>query len=131
MATKKQIAANRKNAKKSTGPKTAKGKARSSRNALKHGLLSRQVVLADEDGEAFAVGVGDGGIELDQRLALAHAAAVLDMDGADDADLERLHDFQEKRFPIACRPRQFGLHVNRSPHIELASLQIVGAVQQG
>jgi hypothetical protein len=54
MATKKQVEANRRNAKKSTGPKTAEGKARSAQNAIKHGLLSRQAVLADEDGEAFA-----------------------------------------------------------------------------
>ena len=38
MATEKQIAANRANAKRSTGPKTAAGKERSSRNAYQHGL---------------------------------------------------------------------------------------------
>jgi hypothetical protein len=38
MATAKQIAANRANAKRSTGPKTAAGKLKSSRNAFRHGL---------------------------------------------------------------------------------------------
>jgi hypothetical protein len=38
MASEKQIAANRANAKKSTGPRTAVGKLRSSRNAFRHGL---------------------------------------------------------------------------------------------
>ena len=38
MATQKQIAANRANSKRSTGPKTAAGKLRSSRNAFRHGL---------------------------------------------------------------------------------------------
>jgi hypothetical protein len=38
MATEKQIAANRANAKKSTGPKTAAGRLKSSRNAFRHGL---------------------------------------------------------------------------------------------
>jgi hypothetical protein len=38
MATEKQIAANRANALRSTGPKTAAGKQKSSRNALRHGL---------------------------------------------------------------------------------------------
>ena len=41
MATEAQIQANRENAKKSTGPKTAEGKARVSQNARKHGFRSR------------------------------------------------------------------------------------------
>jgi hypothetical protein len=38
MATERQIRANRENAKRSAGPNTAAGRARSSRNALRHGL---------------------------------------------------------------------------------------------
>ena len=38
MASKRQIEANRKNAKRSTGPKTTAGKSRSCHNALRHGL---------------------------------------------------------------------------------------------
>jgi hypothetical protein len=53
MATKKQIAANRRNAKKSTGPRTPEGKAKSAQNATKHGLLSRQALLADENEAEF------------------------------------------------------------------------------
>jgi len=51
MATPAQIEANRRNAQKSTGPKTAAGKARSRLNALKHGLRASQVcpVLPHED----------------------------------------------------------------------------------
>ncbi|MHC4795738.1 MAG: hypothetical protein ACYTF1_03755, partial [Planctomycetota bacterium] len=45
----KQLQANRQNAKKSTGPKTPEGKARSSQNALKHGLLARQILINDDD----------------------------------------------------------------------------------
>ena len=51
MATPAQIDANRRNARNSTGPKTPAGKARSSRNALRHGLASDQIVL-DTESEA-------------------------------------------------------------------------------
>ena len=49
MPTESQRKANRQNAKKSTGPRTEEGKARSSQNGLKHGLLARDAVMADED----------------------------------------------------------------------------------
>jgi hypothetical protein len=42
--TAKQLAANRRNAQKSTGPRTAQGKAISRWNALKHGVLSRALI---------------------------------------------------------------------------------------
>jgi len=41
----KQLAANRRNATRSTGPRTPEGKARVKWNALKHGLLARSVVV--------------------------------------------------------------------------------------
>lgn len=40
MASERQIAANRSNAQRSTGPRTKAGKLKSSRNSLKHGLSS-------------------------------------------------------------------------------------------
>jgi hypothetical protein len=43
--SKKQLAANRRNAKMSTGPRTPEGKAVSSRNALKHGIFSADTIL--------------------------------------------------------------------------------------
>ena len=53
MATERQIAANRANAKRSTGPKTEKGKQASSQNALRHGQLSSCVVLKAESTPVF------------------------------------------------------------------------------
>jgi len=49
MTTKKQIQANRENAKHSTGPRTNEGKQRCSQNHLKHGLRSRHPVIPGED----------------------------------------------------------------------------------
>jgi len=53
MPSQPQLDANRRNARLSTGPKTPEGKAASSRNALKHGLLARDAVLLEEDTPAF------------------------------------------------------------------------------
>ena len=48
MATEKQIEANTRNASRSTGPKSAEGKARVARNALKHGLAGHGVIFPEE-----------------------------------------------------------------------------------
>jgi hypothetical protein len=53
MTSEKQIAANRANAQKSTGPRTAEGKAQSAQNALQHGMTATAPVLPDEDPSAF------------------------------------------------------------------------------
>jgi hypothetical protein len=45
--------ANRRNARRSTGPKTPEGRAASSQNALKHGLYSTTVLLPGEDQTEF------------------------------------------------------------------------------
>jgi hypothetical protein len=89
MATAKQIAANRRNGLLGRGPKTSAGKARSSRNALKHGLsipvnrdktLRRQIeVLArilaqSEAGNVF----GQARAAAEAGLELARARAALE-----------------------------------------------------
>jgi hypothetical protein len=56
----KQIRANRRNALMSTGPKTPQGKAAARQNALRHGLLSAEMLLPGEDQAALK--------ELSERL---------------------------------------------------------------
>jgi hypothetical protein len=53
MTSERQKAANQANARRSTGPQTPEGKAVIRLNALRHGLLARDVVLPVEDADAF------------------------------------------------------------------------------
>jgi len=62
MSTDQQIAANRLNAQKSTGPRTPEGKARASANAGKHGLTGRDLAMPNEepgDYDSFRAGLLD------------------------------------------------------------------------
>jgi hypothetical protein len=73
MATEKQIAANRANAKRSTGPKTMAGRLKPSRNAYRHGFSSPlpfdPVTLAKVDALAQAL----AGNEADQESLMSAA----------------------------------------------------------
>src|SRR5438477_1219055 len=53
MTTLRQIEANRRNARHSTGPITAEGKLRSRRNAVCHGLTAETVIVALENAEDY------------------------------------------------------------------------------
>ncbi len=53
MTSERQKAANRANARRSMGPKSLAGKRAVRLNALRHGLLARDVVLPDEPADAF------------------------------------------------------------------------------
>ena len=53
MPTQAQILANRRNAQKSTGPRTSQGRAAISQNAVKHGLLTRHDVISSESQAEF------------------------------------------------------------------------------
>ena len=57
MTSERQIETNRRNAAKSTGPRSDAGKAAVALNGIKHGLLSRQVLIKGES-EADLVGFG-------------------------------------------------------------------------
>jgi hypothetical protein len=108
MATEKQIAANRANAKRSTGPKTKWGRRASSRNAIKHGLscpptdeavptdidhLTRALIHeeADDDQRAAARHVVQAQIEISRvRLVRATVMASLDFERCTYSGLRRL-----------------------------------------
>jgi hypothetical protein len=51
MATQKQIEANRRNSRKSTGPRSAEGRAASSQNALKSGIYANSHIIRGENAE--------------------------------------------------------------------------------
>src|SRR5438128_5677701 len=53
MTSFKQVEANRRNARRSTGPVTAQGKERSRCNAVRHGLTAETVIGALEDAEDY------------------------------------------------------------------------------
>ena len=75
MATAAQIAANRRNARKSTGPKTGQGKRASARNAVKHGIYAE---IADAElkpiVEALEVECGLMGRDVSDDTTLGRAA---------------------------------------------------------
>jgi hypothetical protein len=76
VATEKQIAANRANAKRSTGPQSAAGKMVSSRNAYRHGL-SRPLSLGADTAaklEAIAQAVTGEGAGEEQLISAAEFA---------------------------------------------------------
>src|SRR3954464_1144391 len=52
-STSRRVKANRKNARRSTGPRTRAGKRRSSRNATSHGIYCKDLVLPGESREEF------------------------------------------------------------------------------
>ena len=98
--TPRQIA-NRANAKKSTGPKTAEGKAKSSLNALKHGLRAELLILPNEDPEILQT-VVDGWIDALQPADAAEAALV---ERAAMADWRLKRCVRAERARLAARVR--------------------------
>src|SRR3954447_17499755 len=78
MSSQRRIEASRANGARYRGPVTAEGKMRSAQNALRHGLLAKAVVLADEDADAF------------QSLVDCYADRFLPVDGVELFFLEQM-----------------------------------------
>ena len=82
MTSLKQIAANRRNALKSTGPTTQEGKAHSRRNAIRHGLTAETVIGGIEDAEdyqdfeASVIADYEGETSVERELALRLASVL-------------------------------------------------------
>ena len=70
----KSTIASRKNGARSRGPKTAEGKQISSRNAIRHGLLSKNVVLKNESETVFTALLGQHLAKLAPSDGVEHCA---------------------------------------------------------
>jgi hypothetical protein len=81
MASERQIAANRRNARNSTGPRSTSGRKRASQNAFRHGLTKR-ISSAEFDRQAEMLArqiVGDSEDKITIELARDAAEAVLEL----------------------------------------------------
>jgi hypothetical protein len=83
MTSQRKIEANRRNAKRSTGPKTVLGKKRSRANALKHGLAAAMLrpVEKPDDRELYEALLGSGhstSAQREQALAIVEATSELE-----------------------------------------------------
>jgi hypothetical protein len=109
MATERQIAANRQNARKSTGPRSRAGRKRTSRNSYRHGLSSGVAAAAEcaKHVEALAQKIaGRGADAVTLEIARSIARAELDLvqiRRAKVALIARMSEFGELEAPNPLR----------------------------
>lgn len=131
-----RIRANRENARRSTGPRTAAGKARSRLNGLRHGLRAETLILPGEDAEALEarrrawVGELAPGSEVERflvedavaaswrmercrRVETALAASSVE-DAADACDHARAEEVEALADGLAADPRRVARRLRRS-----------------
>jgi hypothetical protein len=92
----RRLAANRRNAQRSTGPRTAAGKKRVSRNALKHGICAATVCLKSEDRPTFNLFLAEIERELQPRTVMQRI--LFDQIAGVIWRLRRLHEAQNELF---------------------------------
>jgi hypothetical protein len=81
MLSQRKISANQRNAQRSTGPRTVKGKARSKRNSWQHGLSVKLASISPMDSEIERLAIAIAGWNLDPlRLHFAVIAAEAEME---------------------------------------------------
>jgi hypothetical protein len=110
MTSYRQIEANRRNALKSTGPKTNAGKQVSRCNAIRHGLTAETVLSALEDAEdykAFEAAIGadyDAQSAVERELVLRLASILWRLrrattmeTGLFEIQAQQLHDYRQSR----------------------------------
>lgn len=98
MTSEAKITANRRNARRSTGPKSSSGKARSSRNAFSHGLAVPVSALYNfsQEIEALALAFAGGDRSDANRLEWARVAAEA------DCDVRRVRSAKQRLLEQAC-----------------------------
>jgi hypothetical protein len=80
---------------KSTGPRTPEGKARSSMNAVRHGLRSKKIAALREESYAFEerlhkwMAASDAGDDIEEFLVYRNVALSFELEHVDRARLER------------------------------------------
>ena len=125
MASEKQIAANRRNSKKSTGPTSAEGLARSSMNAYKHGMQSKKREIRRDDSYAFEerkmkwMSIFDPTDDVGEFLVYHNVCAAVDLDHvvcanktradklietSDDVEMDRAFELGRRLFFDRCGP---------------------------
>ncbi len=142
MTTKAQNKANRQNSKKSTGPKTAEGKAVVSQNAVKHGLFAAEAVVKGEDpadyqayhDQYFAELLPNGMVE--SMLAERVVSLSWRLQRAERMQNQSIEDFTERHVtdPLPRRTRVLTCHAQGIPlgdhrcissHLSLGRIAIV------
>ncbi len=140
MASLRQIAANRRNAEKSTGPRTEEGKGRSRRNALRHGLCAETVIDAFEDSEdykAFELAITmhyDAQSAVERELVLRLASLLWRVRRATSIETTLMSTEAERLCDPPTAAEWRGHSLKRSPHatfdardLERRSTSCVGA----